>query len=177
MKDSTRQRPRRTSAWPVRYSVCFQRMPASSSCRQTAFFTVHGSPACHSSHTRHHIVWALSFEIQNKLRPRQRKVTQHLDEFKYSYDTKDRLEPRAGALYTSRSPIVWDSTPWASLSAHGDGCDIPGRLAHPWSRPCQHRSSVFCPGSRTQAPENWHSSPSRSPQPAGTNLNISHRLL
>lgn len=43
--EMTRRRERRTSFWPVRYSTCFHRNPASSSCRHTAFFTTNGSPA------------------------------------------------------------------------------------------------------------------------------------
>ena len=31
-------------ACPVLYSMCFQRIPSSSSCMQTAFSTVYGSP-------------------------------------------------------------------------------------------------------------------------------------
>ncbi len=43
--EMTRRRLRRDSGCIVRSSVCFQMMPASSSCRQTAFLISNGSPA------------------------------------------------------------------------------------------------------------------------------------
>ena len=42
--DTTSRRDRLTSGFPSRRSVCFQRMPKSSSCMQIAFFTSKGSP-------------------------------------------------------------------------------------------------------------------------------------
>ena len=42
--ESTSRRERRTSTSPVRKSVCFHAIPASSSCMQIAFGMVTGSP-------------------------------------------------------------------------------------------------------------------------------------
>ena len=51
-KERTRRRARRTSAWPVRNSVCFHIMPASSSCRHTALSSLHASPAPATTYPR-----------------------------------------------------------------------------------------------------------------------------
>ena len=45
MNEMTRRRERRTSESSVRKLKCFQRMPASSSWMQMAFWIVHGLPS------------------------------------------------------------------------------------------------------------------------------------